>query len=578
MPIDNIQQIKDKLPIAEFIRGYLKLIPAGKNFKANCPFHHEKTPSFIVSPDRGTWHCFGCNIGGDVFSFFMKYENAEFFEALKALAEKAGVTLERGGDGGERKLTVLYDINQAAADFFVRYLNDRNPHSDAARQYLAERGLQAVTIKTFEIGLAPPQSDSLTQFLGKKGYAIADIERAGLIFKTERGTYWDRFRGRIMFPIKNNFGKHVAFTGRLMPDADASNTGKYVNSPETPVFSKSKTLYGFSETKNAIREAGNAVLVEGQMDFLMTWQDGVKNVVATSGTAFTTEHAKTLERLTDTVILGFDADSAGEAASEKVIDLLSSLDMNVRVVLTGHQGAKDPADIVQAEPGKFAKLIAEAIPAMEYYIRKYYPMESKDHVAIKRGLRAILAKLAAVKSRVEIAGWLRELSRLTGLSERVLEEEMKQLPSRPSVPTFINSPSSPEVKKEKNITSRMEAMTERVILLALSNPSFQEMLVKEQHLLTEDQRAILSPPETLSEELKRQRELLLLKIDLESQTEAQRKAELIELIKEIKREYLRRKKASLEDMIRQAERTGDKEKLADLLKEFDEAVKEMHNV
>ncbi len=572
---DNIQQIKDKLPVVEFLRGYLKLTPAGKNFKANCPFHHEKTPSFIVSPDRGSWHCFGCNIGGDIFSFFMKYENAEFFEALKALAEKAGVTLEHTSNSGERKLTVLYDINRAAADFFVRYLIDRNPHSDAARQYLAERGLEPATMKTFEIGLAPPQSDAAVQFLAKAGYTVSDIERAGLAFKTERGTYWDRFRGRIMFPIKNHFGKHVAFTGRLMPNADATNTGKYVNSPETPVFSKSKTLYGFWETKNAIREAGNAVLVEGQMDFLMSWQDGVKNVVATSGTAFTGEHAKTLERLTDTVILGFDADSAGEAASEKVIDLLSAMDLNVRVIALGEDGAKDPADIVKDHPGKFKKLIAEAIPAMQYYFAKYYLAENKDHVVRKRGLRVILTKLATIKSRVEIAGWLRELSRLTGLSERVLEEEMRQLPTRPIITASVIPPA---VKKEKNAGTRLESIIERVITLGIGNPNFQEILLKSPHLFTERQLAMIGAPDKLDENDQRERELTILKRSLENQSDKDNQAEFLELVKEMKREYLRQKKDVLQYEIHQAEVSGDKEKMASLLKQFDEAVKEMHNV
>ncbi len=282
---DTTELIKGKIDIVEFIRSYVALAPAGKNLKGLCPFHKEKTPSFIVSPDRQVWHCFGCGAGGDVIGFLMRYENLEFLEALKVLADKVGVSIRLSGSSDQKKYEVLFEINRVAKDFFVATLNE--DMGRPALQYLLDRGLKKETIDEFEIGLAGPNSDALVRHLTKAGYSVTDIERAGLSIKTERGTYWDRFRGRIMFPLVNHFGKVIGFTGRVMPGAESEKVGKYVNSPETPIFNKSKLLFGFFKTKNAIREADMAVLVEGQMDFLMTYQDGIKNVVATSGTALT---------------------------------------------------------------------------------------------------------------------------------------------------------------------------------------------------------------------------------------------------------------------------------------------------
>jgi len=269
----TVELVKERLDVADFLRGYLTLHPAGKNFRALCPFHKEKTPSFMVSPERQSWHCFGCNIGGDVIAFLMKYENLEFIEALRILAERAGV--EMRGSRDEREFGVLYDVNRVAKDYFRAALALDTEGVKAVRAYLGERGLHDATIQEFELGFAPQSSDGLSRHLMKAGFTIADIERAGLTFKTDRGTYWDRFRGRIMFPIHNHFGKPVGFTGRILPDSihsqptEGSVAAKYVNSPETPVYAKSKLLYGFYKSKPHIREAKKAVLVEGQMDFLM---------------------------------------------------------------------------------------------------------------------------------------------------------------------------------------------------------------------------------------------------------------------------------------------------------------------
>ena len=270
------EQIKEKLDIVEFIKGYLELRPAGRNFKALCPFHGEKTPSFIISPDRQIWHCFGCGEGGDVFKFLMRHENLEFHEALTILAEKAGIELKGISSADARQFGVLYDINNAAAAFFEDHL----AASPETLSYLQGRGLNKETISEFGLGLVPAGGDGLVVNLINRGFNINDIVRAGLAIKTERGQYRDRFQRRIMFPIHNHFGKIVGFSGRILPSFEKEEVAKYLNTSETPIFNKSRILYGFWQSKKFIRELETAFLVEGQMDFLLSWQDGVKSVVA----------------------------------------------------------------------------------------------------------------------------------------------------------------------------------------------------------------------------------------------------------------------------------------------------------
>ncbi|MEK7463427.1 MAG: CHC2 zinc finger domain-containing protein, partial [Patescibacteria group bacterium] len=248
--LDIASIVKEKIDVVDFLSKYLKLTPAGKNFRAVCPFHKEKTPSLMVSPDKQIWHCFGCGNGGDVIKFLMLYENLEFFDALKVLAEKAGMNLDVLGGRDFKTYDVIYKAMEAAKEFYRTNLYK----SDEVKDYLKDRGLKGETVKEFELGVALDEPDAISKHLLKKGFSIADIEKAGLVFKTERGTYWDRFRGRLMFPLYNHVGKVVAFTGRLLPGRDDTKTGKYVNSPETPIFQKSKILYGFHKTKNDIRE------------------------------------------------------------------------------------------------------------------------------------------------------------------------------------------------------------------------------------------------------------------------------------------------------------------------------------
>lgn len=463
MPGAPTDLIKEKLDIADFLRGYLTLNPAGKNFKALCPFHKEKTPSFMVSPERQSWHCFGCGIGGDAFAFLMRYENLEFGEALRVLAEKTGVELRGAGASAERVTGVLYDANREATKFFAQELERAEP----PRAYLASRKLKSETSKEFEVGWAPMGEDALNLHLLQKGFAPEEIVRAGLGIKTERGLQIDRFRGRVMFPIHNAFGKVVGFTGRLLPQFDTGQTGKYVNSPETPIFNKAKLLYGFWRTKDAIREKGEAFLVEGQMDMLMSYQAGVPNVVATSGTAFGMEHIKALRRVAEKLVLSFDTDEAGLVAGERVIDLAEANDFNVRVVPL--QEFKDPAEAAEKDPAGLLRMVQEAVPAQEFYLTRYLPEGMKTLRASReylRSIRTVLGKFTTIASPVRRSAWMKELARRTGIGEDVLLEEA----GRFSVTEARTAPE--DAKPERQAWSRRELLSQCLLAAAAAKKDF----------------------------------------------------------------------------------------------------------
>ncbi len=437
MPSSTTELIKSKLDIVDFLRGYVTLQPAGKNFKALCPFHHEKSPSFSISPERQRSHCFGCGADGDIFGFVMKYENMEFGEALRMLAEKAGVELRHENPAEYRYTGLLYDLNASAKDFYKRSLGA----AAIVKDYLKERGLAPATIEEFELGWAANEPENLSMFLLNNGAAPQDLLQAGLSIKTERGMMLDRFRGRVMFPIHNHLGKVVGFTGRILPQFDTSKdpnatyvTAKYVNSPETPIFQKSKLLYGFWKSKDAIREAKAAVLVEGQMDFLMSYQSGVRNVIASSGTALTADHLRSVRRLADEIVLCFDSDVAGSDAAERAIDLAEANDFAVKVAT--YRGFKDAAEAAKADPQNVKRTVDAAVSAPLFYFEKYLPpiapgAPSSDPGALTtrdglNKLRTVLMKLRNIASPVERDFWIKELARRTGVEEKTLEEEAEK--------------------------------------------------------------------------------------------------------------------------------------------------------
>lgn len=551
--------IKEKLDIVEFLKGYFPLTPTGKNFKALCPFHKEKTPSFIVSPERQSWHCFGCNLGGDIFAFLMRYENLEFGEALRILAEKAGIELKRISPAEYKYVGLLYDLNEAAKKFFQKRLEE----SPIGKKYLAERGLKKETIEEFELGFAPTEPDALIIYFLNAGFGPEDILRAGLSFKTERGMQLDRFRGRIMFPLHNHVGKVVGFTGRVLPQFETPETGKYINSPETPIFQKSKLLYGFWKSKNFIREARSAFLVEGQMDFLMSWQAGVKNVIASSGIALSPDHLRALRRLTDELILSFDNDPAGLEAGERAIDLAEANDFNVRVAVFADY--KDPAEAVRANPGSLVKVIQNARQAPEFYFDKYLAktgtdLRSREYL---KNLRKVLGKIKNISSPVERSFWFKELSRRIAVEEKTLLEEAEKLEEKKSWVGQI-APEGGEGPEQK--FSRRELLGQRLLSAAVARNNFS-FLNGVAEYLTVSYRGIyeiLKKGERKAADPLKDELINLIVLRGESLTDA----EIEELKIYLRKEYYKDRRRELTALVREAEAAGDETKLRLALEEI----------
>ncbi len=519
-----------------------------------------------------------CNTGGDAIAFLMKYENLEFFEALKILAEKAGVDLKQFGGQDQRQFAVLYDINKAAKDFFRTNLVSQTEVARVAREYLASRGLKSETVEEFELGFVPNASDALSRHLMKLGFAITDIERSGLVFKTERGTYWDRFRNRIMFPLTNPHGKVIGFTGRIMPGSEAEGVGKYVNSSDSPIFNKSKLLFGFDKSKNFIRDSKIAVLVEGQMDFLMTWQDGVKNIIATSGTAFTNDHLTSLRRNAETLIVSFDNDEAGQAATERVIDLAGTQDFNVKVLnkRNAPPGLKDPADIVKAKPGLMATLVGESYPAMEYYFDRYLLGEN-DISLVKKNVRVVLAKIKNIASPIEQAHWIHQVAAKTRISEQYLLDELAALKKEVRKSDFSSTVTTVEQKH-----SRQELIAERLLSLIAVNPEWQKEVLGHEIYLPVDYRTVFAamgdagPP--VPAELKPLMDLISLRSGLVVSDLGLAKAEFTTLLRQLKLEYFKKEQERVQNKVRQAEAGRDEPALTEALREFDKVLEEMNNV
>jgi DNA primase len=575
-----VEEIKSRLDIVEFIRGYVKLEKSGQNWRALCPFHAEKTPSFFVSPSRQSWHCFGaCQTGGDIFSFLMKIENLEFPEALKILAEKAGVTIAREDPRLRSERNRLQDILERAARFYETNLAS----AEAPKRYLiSERELREDTIKTFRLGWAPNEWRLLFDRLTEAGFRPEEIERAGLAVRKAGGGYFDRFRSRIMFPLCDGTGRVIGFTGRIFLPAggqaaeESAEAAKYVNTPETPLFSKSKILYGLHRAKSAIAKENAALLVEGQMDFLAAWQEGIQNVIATSGTALTDSHLRSLRRLCDTLILGFDMDAAGETATERGVLLAAAHGFTIRI-LTLPEG-KDIADFSRSRPGELAGLVAASTHLIEHYfnvLKRRYPLT--DIAGKKRAIAYLLPRLKTLASPSERALWLRELSAAIGVREDALFEELQRTPSLLEANVAAESDKFAAAAPRK---TRRELLAERALALALgaaSKPPFlAEYVAYFPDRYRDTAQALIAGADAQSEVVN----YLAMRADYERalQPDADFAEELALSLRELKREALKEKIGMISSALREAERLGDDASRENLSKEFVALTKELRSI
>lgn len=424
----SVEKIKERLNIVDLLGTYIKLEKAGKNMKARCPFHNEKTPSFFVSPERDSYYCFGCNKKGDIFTFVQEFEGLDFFGALKLLAERTGVTLERGNIGQKNEKETIFNCLEAAAQFFESNL----PKSSSAQKYLEKRGLTEKTIKDWRLGFVADDWRTLYDYLVARKFTDYDIEQAGLIKRTDKGAY-DRFRGRIMFPIRDAASRVVGFTGRILPENDDGKSAKYLNSPETAVFNKSHILYGFDQAKLAIKKFDFTVIVEGQMDIIMCHQAGFMNVVATSGTALTPEHLTLLRRISNRVIMAFDSDKAGFNAATKAWQLALSLGMEVKIA--EFKEGKDPADLLAVVDGKekFKQGLKDAMHIIDFYLSKITAEKLEPRKLGGEVREKILPFLALIDSNIEKSHWVKKISEKTGIDEKAIWDDLKKVRIEPGV-------------------------------------------------------------------------------------------------------------------------------------------------
>jgi len=421
-----IEEIKQKLDIVEVASRYTLLTKAGKNFKGVCPFHQEKHGSFFVFPDRQSWHCFGaCSTGGDIFSLVMKKEGIEFAEALKVLAERAGVTLPARGRETQQKQhhNRLYEANEAARDYYHELFNTSR-EAEKARRYAVNRGLNAQSIMDFKLGFSPCGRENLKAYLLEKGFTETELLDAGLVIKTETGLM-DRFHNRLMFPINNAGGRTAGFGGREM---DGSQP-KYLNSPESPVFDKSGILYGLDLAREAIRKQDQVVLVEGYMDVIIARQYGFANTTGAMGTAISEKQIDAIKKLTRNLVLAMDADEAGEKAMLRVIEHENTLGSEIKVALM--QPGLDPDAAIRQSAEDWSKTVAGAEPLMDFAVsRAAAGCDLSTAAGKSRLVDTILPVIARMHNLVRQAHYLQKLSVMVNVHESRLEASLKEVKTR----------------------------------------------------------------------------------------------------------------------------------------------------
>lgn len=582
--MEETEEIKRRINIVDFINEFVPLKKAGRNFKALCPFHAEKTPSFIVSPERQTWHCFGgCQEGGDILKFLMKWENIDFLEALRILAKKAGVKLTFRPEVTERERLKerIYEINHLTSEFY-HYLLLNHPSGKLALKYVLDRGLTQEALKLFKLGYAPNLWEGLIKYLAKKGYSYELMDKAGLIIPSESGGFYDRFRGRLIFTLKDNRGNVVGFSGRILQEG--VKEAKYINTPETPVYIKGNLLYGLDITREAIKKEGAAVIVEGEFDLLSSYQAGVENVVAIKGSALTEGQVALLRRYTENILLSLDMDLAGDAAARRGIEIADGAGLNIKVVMI--PVGKDPDECIRKDPNLWKKSLDEAVPVFDFIIDSASSrFDSKTAEGKRKISEDTLPFLAKIANPVVQSHYLKALSQKLEVSEEGVGLALRQYTEREKTPFLPSPPLSPKVKRE-------QLLEEYLLSLILKTEGTKEFVEIFKTLSEED---FSSPPlgkiwnilstvfakekkfkiQKFCQEIPKELLPIVDRLYLAPLGEATKK-EIEATIKEIKKLYLQRKIKELSTKVREEENLDKKslKRLSEELKSISLLLKE----
>ena len=573
--VSPVEHIKEKLSIVDVVSSYVKLEKAGSNFRARCPFHNEKSPSFFVSPVRGSYHCFGCSRGGDIFSFVEEIEGIDFSGALKILAEKAGVQLGGNSNFKERnERTVLFQILEEATLYYEKVLAERKD----IEKYLLDRGLTKETIKNFRVGYAPDAWSALYTQLHTKRFSDADIEKAGLLISGTKGFY-DRFRSRIMFPIADSQGRVVAFSGRIfpVPENSATPVAKYVNSPETVLYNKSEILFGYDKAKRAMMKENRAVLVEGQMDLLMAHQAGTAETVASSGTALTAQHLKLISRFTDVVILAFDSDNAGFQAAKRGAALALSAGMDVTIAALPK--GLDPADAIKKDISIWKNALLEKKHIISY-ILALLQEKTPDVRALSREVsKEVLPLVAALESKIDQAYFVREIADKLRVAEEVVREELTAWTKRNTAEQAkYTTPQKefvqPEVKKTMAETIKNSLLGIILWQEKASPPSLDIPLAIKRF----EKVAGVDFKKVTDEISVSARENFILQAEMSFTDSKKLSAEVSELLLNLEKEILEEKLSDSMVKLKQAEASNNIEESTRFLKECQELSKRIHEI
>jgi len=570
MPLSLIEEIKSRLDIVEVISSYIPLKKCGANYRALCPFHSEKKPSFFVSPSRQIWRCFGCLRGGDVFKFIMEIEGIEFGDALKILAKKAGVELKPITPEYQKLKTErqrLYEICELACKFFEKQLEGKTGREVV--EYLKERGINDDSMKKWRIGWAPDTKRSLLDFLSKNGYKKSEIEKAGLSIRTESQEYFDRFRGRIIFPIFDLNSQVIGFGGRIFQKQE---TAKYINTPNTLIYDKSKVLYGLDKAKVEIRKKNFCILVEGYTDAILAHQAGFENTVSVSGTALTQYQLAILKRYSDNLYLGFDMDIAGGFATKRGIDLAQESGFNIKVLILPKE--KDPADIISKNPKEFEKIVSNAISILDFYFQSTFSNFDKSTLEGKKEiLKVLLPVIKRVENKVEQAFWISKLAKELDTREENIWEELEKLKFEERGIGFEKEETIPQRNRE-------EVLEENLLALVLKFPENLDLIGKEEiQFFSEEGREILeklkSKKEDFSDKTKEYFDVLSLRAEVEEIEKEMVVPEINFCLKEIKSIKLKKKLEEISKELKEAEERKDEKRVKDLIEEINQISKKL---
>ena len=562
---DAVEQIKSRLNIVDVVENYVKLQKAGKNFKALSPFANEKTPSFFVSSEQGLYYCFSSGKGGDMFTFVQEMEGVDFAGALKILADRAGVELkpENPKLRGEREK--LLAVLEASTRYYEKKLRDQ----PKVIEYLKGRGATGISAKNFRIGYALEEWRDLYDYLLSRGFDSAIMEKAGLVIRSEKG-YYDRFRGRIMFPIFNSEGNPVAFSGRIFQTEDVpkDKVAKYVNSPETPLYNKSEILYGFDKAKKEIRNKNSCILVEGQMDLLLAHQAGTCNTVAVSGTALSKQHLIFIKRLAEDLIFAFDADNAGRSAIGRGISLALEEGFEVRVVNLP-QG-KDPADLINEDDEKWKKAVLEAQHVIDFYLNNISSKNDNSRVMIRAVEEDVLPYVAKLKSNIDQAYFVSRIANKLEVAENSIWEQLKKINRQQEFGRQDRESKTISKRPEIPVLSRKDKIKEKIL----------GIFVWQQGL--KDSEIDLEETKKRYEKITKNDNLLNKEISLNEKGrlvfEAERycvqkqpvQKQMDDLFLNLEKEILKERRTELRKILKKAEESEDKKQLEEVLGQLQE--------